>query len=575
MTPARSLLWTLAPCALALTLMPSVAEATPPIHSPWPCGEDESVSQGHNTTDTHGGTNAWDAWAWDLRRGEGDPVVAPYDGIVRAAKDDSEESCCATCGCWRNTNHVVIAYDDGTEAQLMHLKKGTVPFEVGDLVRRGDVVGQVGLTGQITGAHLHFAVQEEPCVGDAPWYCESIAARFVDTGDPLASNRSSPVNYASRNCTLDASCIVGPEAALTIDDSSSCFIDADGTVEWARYDEPSDSYSYRYVPNAAGTESTGAGYWRFRVEQAGLYRVEVQMPWWNEEVPNGSASVTYEVGSGAVVSQAGPVSQIGSSAEWVVLGEGFVLRPETESYVRLGNATPEATGTTVVGFDQVRITRVGEYVPPSCAVIGGTEIEESSECFTPSGENWFEEAGGRDGYVYSNSNDLLTPLEVGTWELRVASTEEHQLWIHAPEGAETANARYRLFNGYITLDLDPVDQSQGPGWILLTHGGDDRFDLYAGLPARLSLGDATGEPFVQGGDNTVVAYDSIAVAPASLGFDPTSLGEKADGFGDGGVARGGDESGCACRARAHGGPGGALLVLLGLWGLRRRRATAG
>ena len=566
MSPTR-LVPTLALCSLVLA--PAVAVATPPIHSPWPCGEPESVSQGHNTTSSHGGLNPWDAWAWDLRRGEGDPVVAPFDGIVRAVKDDSETSCCVDCGCWLDTNHLVIAHDDGTESQIMHLRKDTVPFEVGDLVRRGEVVGQVGLTGQITGAHLHFAVQQDPCSTNGPWYCQSIQARFVDTGDPLANGQ----DYTSRNCMLEDECMVGPDAALTIDDGSSCFIDADGTETWERYDEPSDSYSYRYVHNASGTQGTAEGYWRFRVQESGRYRVEVQMPWWNDAAPNGSASVTYEVGSGAVRTEVGPVSQLAASADWVVLGEDFLLREETESYVRLSNATPETAGTTLVGFDQVRITRVGDHVPARCAVVGGTEIDEGGECFTTSGESWFAEEGGRQGFVYSNSNDLAAPLEVGTWEFEVGSAERHQIWVYVPLEAETAAARYQLFNGYITLDLDPVDQSKGPGWIELTRDGQGGFELYAGLTARLSLGDDTGEPFVSGGDNTIVAYDSIAIAPESIGFDPSTLEDKFDGFDDG-VARGGEADGCACRSRGEAGPVGALLVLLGLWGLRRRRATA-
>lgn len=554
----------------ALALAPAVAEATPPVHSPWPCGVDESVSQGHLTTSSHAaGTR--DAWAWDLRRGVGDPVVAPFDGIVRAAKEDSTTSCGIGGGCWLETNHIVLVHDDGTESLFMHLAKDTVPFEVGDVVRRGEVVGQVGLTGQITGAHLHFGVQDaSDCSVNGPWWCTSLETRFVDTGDPLASNAGSPVDYTSRNCVLESECIVGPDDVLTMDDTSGCFIDAEGDAAWERYDEPSDSYSYRYLRNVSGSEGTGEGYWRFRVEESGLYRVEVQMPWWNELVPNGSVSVSYEVGSGGESTVVGPVDQLGNSASWVVLGEDFLLREETESYVRLGNATPEADGATLVGFDQVRVTRVGDYQPPRCAVVGGTEIDDASECFSTEGDNWFEEPGGRDGFMYSNSNALASPLEVGTWELEVASTEPHQIWIYAPDEAETQRASYQLYNGYITLDLDPVDQSQG-GWIKLTHEGDDQLELYAGRPARLSLGDDTGEPFVEGADNTIVAYDAIAIAPASLGFDPNTLEEKQDGFGDGGASRGESESGCACRVRSDAGPGGALLLGLGLWGLRRRR----
>lgn len=545
----------------------------PPIHSPWPCGVEEQVTQGHNTSSSHS-AGSFDAWAWDFGIGDGETVVAPYDGVVRAVSDDSDESCGIDGGCWRSTNHVVLAFDDGSEAQLMHLRKGSTGLRVGQVVRRGQTVGQVGLSGQITAAHLHFHLQDEPCSSEV-WYCESQPASFVDIGDP-----GYPERVTSRNCELPAECIVGPSDSLMIDDSSACFIDAAGSAVWEQYDEPSDSYGFRHVANTSG-EATGTGYWRFRVEETGLYRVEVQMPWW-DAMP-GSASVTYEVGTGTVRTEAGPVNQIASSAEWVTLGESFLLREETESYVALGNATPEAAGTTRVGFDQVRITRVGDYVPPRCAVgsDAGTEVDEVGECFTTSGENWFELEGGRDGFRYSNSTDQANALEVGTWQLNVARSEPYEIWVYVPDGAETTNARYRLSNGYVDLALDPVDQSAEVGWVKLTRseGSDDeaagRFDLYAGLPAALSLGDATGEPFhgVDDERNTVVAFDSIAIAPASLGFDPNTLPDKADDAspGDWGGSRGGDEGGCACRVGSGSGAGSMALVLMGLLGLRRRR----
>lgn len=549
----------------------SMAVAAPPLHTPWPCDVEKQVTQGHNTASSHS-LDSYDAWAWDFGLAEGDPVVAPYDGVVRSVADGSDVSCGIDGGCWRDTNHVVIAFDDGSEAQLMHLRMGSTGLRVGQVVRRGQVVGQIGLSGQITAAHLHFHVQGETCSSE-PWYCKSESASFVDIGDPGYPNM-----VTSRNCELPASCVVGPSASLTIDDTDPCFIDGAGTSEWSQFVEPGDGYGFTHVDNASGNANT-TGYWRFRAEETGLYRVEVQMPRW-DGAP-GSSSVTYEVGTGTVRTPVGPVNQIANSADWVILGEDFLLREETESYVALGNGTPEAAGSTQVGFDQVRITRVGDYVPEGCAVgREGAEIEESGECFTTSGENWFDDLpGGRDGFRYSNSTAEAAPREVGTWQLNVATSEPYELWVYVPDGAETTNAKYWLSNGYVDLELDPVDQSAEIGWIKLTRSGgsDDeaagRFELYAGLSASLSLGDATGEPFHAVGDerNTVVAFDSIAIAPASLGFDPDTLGDKADSLDGWGGSRGGDEGGCACRASSRSGGGSIVLMLLGLLALRRPR----
>ncbi|MFZ6185259.1 MYXO-CTERM sorting domain-containing protein [Nannocystis pusilla] len=57
----------------------------------------------------------------------------------------------------------------------------------------------------------------------------------------------------------------------------------------------------------------------------------------------------------------------------------------------------------------------------------------------------------------------------------------------------------------------------------------------------------------------------------STGTDGSETGTDGDGDSDGGGGGGGKKSGCGCSA-GHGGPGAWGLALLGLLGLRRRRA---
>jgi hypothetical protein len=59
-------------------------------------------------------------------------------------------------------NHVVEALDDGRFALYAHLQPGSVRVQPGVRVRRGQVIGLVGNTGNSTEPHLHFHVTDGP-----------------------------------------------------------------------------------------------------------------------------------------------------------------------------------------------------------------------------------------------------------------------------------------------------------------------------------------------------------------------------------------------------------------------------
>ena len=64
---------------------------------------------------------------------------------------------------WDNTGYgycVVIAHPDGNGTLYAHFK--AVAVRVGDSVRRSQVVGYSGSTGNSTGPHLHFEARREP-----------------------------------------------------------------------------------------------------------------------------------------------------------------------------------------------------------------------------------------------------------------------------------------------------------------------------------------------------------------------------------------------------------------------------
>lgn len=91
----------------------------------------------------------------------GQPVHAPCDGTVVSAADhiDDQEP-----GAIRYQplygNHVWI--DTGAEiVKLAHLRPGTVTVSTGDPVRVGQVLGEVGNSGNSSEPHLHLHAERD------------------------------------------------------------------------------------------------------------------------------------------------------------------------------------------------------------------------------------------------------------------------------------------------------------------------------------------------------------------------------------------------------------------------------
>lgn len=74
----------------------------------------------------------------------GDPVYAAADGIIKIAQWNNE-----TAG-----NYVAITHEGGLYTRYLHMCDITV--SEGDTVKRGQIIGHMGTTGDSTGVHLHF-----------------------------------------------------------------------------------------------------------------------------------------------------------------------------------------------------------------------------------------------------------------------------------------------------------------------------------------------------------------------------------------------------------------------------------
>ncbi|HEX4936203.1 MAG TPA: M23 family metallopeptidase [Gemmatimonadaceae bacterium] len=168
-----------------------VAVVGPPLRGgPWLAANGPDASSGHRRAliaaadaptiaqrfaidyvklDTAYRTHAGDSTRNEHYYAEGLDALAVGDGIVVATKDSIPENVpgvnsravpitLETVG----GNFVILDIGGGRYAFYAHLRPGSLKVKVGDRVRRGQVVGLVGNSGNSTEPHLHFHIADAP-----------------------------------------------------------------------------------------------------------------------------------------------------------------------------------------------------------------------------------------------------------------------------------------------------------------------------------------------------------------------------------------------------------------------------
>ena len=82
----------------------------------------------------------------DIAHNTGDPVYSAFDGVVKECQYVNGYG-----------NKITVQHEDNIETIYAHLSKFEI--NVGDTVKKGDLIGRVGSTGRSTGPHLHFEVR--------------------------------------------------------------------------------------------------------------------------------------------------------------------------------------------------------------------------------------------------------------------------------------------------------------------------------------------------------------------------------------------------------------------------------
>ena len=110
----------------------------------------------------------------------GQEVYAPCDGIVVRAEDGYEERTRTNLfsdltNAYKNAhyfnpakddvqlvagNYIIIECGDSIYAALVHLQTGSIQVSVGQSVKKGDVIGRVGHSGNSFAPHLHFQLMD-------------------------------------------------------------------------------------------------------------------------------------------------------------------------------------------------------------------------------------------------------------------------------------------------------------------------------------------------------------------------------------------------------------------------------
>lgn len=319
--------------AVALMLaVPLSVWGVPKLSTPWPCDVSYRITQGHN-----GGSHTGNgAWAWDIGIPVGADVTAPADGTIRRIRMDSTTGGCSS-SYGNDANYVVVDFGDGTEALLLHLQANSSTLRVGDRVKRGQVVGKVGLTGWVCGAHLHFQIQRT-CDS---WWCPSIQANFEDYGDPTTGT------FASNNCP-ECETVITLADTTTIDERDpSCFT-RETNFWWSVAEGQDDHHYYTFGTDAAQPETSGK--WNFDVGEAGRYAVEAFIP--NTEAD--SQGARYTIFDGQTQHTSNVINQSAQKG-WVTLGT-FDFTPGTDRFVMLGDNTGESYDLRrKLAYDAVRI----------------------------------------------------------------------------------------------------------------------------------------------------------------------------------------------------------------------------
>ena len=148
---------------------------------PFSKGKRYRVLQQQNGSFTHFGPVS--RYALDFTMKIGEEVCAIREGVAVFVKNDSDEG--GSSKKYKSkANNILIYHNDGTFSQYAHFKQNGIIVKKGDSIKKGQLIGYSGDTGQATEPHLHFVLYKPTINGlnSIPYILDSIPSQKYKTG---------------------------------------------------------------------------------------------------------------------------------------------------------------------------------------------------------------------------------------------------------------------------------------------------------------------------------------------------------------------------------------------------------
>jgi murein DD-endopeptidase MepM/ murein hydrolase activator NlpD len=95
-------------------------------------------------------------------------VLAPADGVVTEAIDGVRDNVPRSMNPLSALgNAVFIQHSEHEVSVLAHFKRSSLKVKAGDVVKKGQVLGQCGNSGNSSEPHIHYHLQDTPVIQDA------------------------------------------------------------------------------------------------------------------------------------------------------------------------------------------------------------------------------------------------------------------------------------------------------------------------------------------------------------------------------------------------------------------------